>query len=155
MIETNIKFQEEYKRLDKLCKDRFASSEGVSTYIREMENMSDYTYTISKWTTTYRQLKHLRWIRNQLAHEVPINSDICEPGDIEWLQRFYSEMLQGRDCLSLAYKANNCKQASSKTTYVATNTLTKNTDNSAQNIKPQHKQTWWEKIVSKIKSWLS
>ena len=34
-----IEFQEEYKRLDKLCKDIFYSEEGVSEYIRQMEKI--------------------------------------------------------------------------------------------------------------------
>lgn len=36
----SIEFQEEYKRLDRLCKDYLASAEGVSEYIRQMESTS-------------------------------------------------------------------------------------------------------------------
>lgn len=39
MRDLNIEFQEQYKRLDRLCRDMYSSSDsGVSAYIRDMEN---------------------------------------------------------------------------------------------------------------------
>lgn len=60
MIELNVKFQEQYKKLDVLCKDLFSSKEGVSIYIREMK-LTDYQFRkyVYDWETVYKQLKHL------------------------------------------------------------------------------------------------
>ena len=40
MDNKNTVFQEEYKRLDALCRDVFVSRDGVSEYIRQMEVVS-------------------------------------------------------------------------------------------------------------------
>lgn len=73
MLELNIEFQEQYKRLDKLCKDMYSSDEGVSTYIKIMD-ATPYSEqcTVYNWDTVFKQLKHIRWMRNQLAHEISI-----------------------------------------------------------------------------------
>ena len=66
MIELNIEFQEEYKRLDSPCKDIFYSKDGVSEYIRQMESVAfaDRRF-YADWEKDYKLLKHLSWIRNQ------------------------------------------------------------------------------------------
>ena len=69
MIETNIEFQEEYKRLDALCKDIFSSKEGIWEFIRDIESVPwNERRFISSWEPDYKQLNHMRWVRNQLAH---------------------------------------------------------------------------------------
>jgi len=99
----NIKFQEEYKSVDKFIKDAFGSVDGVSEYIRTMErnegNKSDEV-----WKDDYYKLKHMRWIRNQLAHEVSIDSDICEREDLEWLCDFHARLKKGDDSLAKTYR---------------------------------------------------
>ena len=37
MRELNIEFQEQCKRLNKLCREMYSSKEGVSAYIQDME----------------------------------------------------------------------------------------------------------------------
>jgi len=106
----NIKFQEEYKSVDKFIKDAFGTVDGVSEYIRKMErherNKSDKV-----WKDDYYKLKHMRWIRNQLAHEVSIDSDICEREDLEWLCNFHARLKKGDDSLAKASHTNNAKGA--------------------------------------------
>lgn len=99
MYALNLEFQEEYKRLDCLCKDYLSSAEGVSEYIRQMEKMpwSSRRY-VPTWEDDYKKLKHVRWIRNQLAHEVgTLNSDICTEADTDWVQSFHNRIIDGSD----------------------------------------------------------
>lgn len=107
MLTLNVKFQEEYKRLDRLCKDYLSSTEGVSEYIRQMELTPQadrwYVYT---WESDYKQLKHMRWVRNQLAHEVgTLDSDICTEEDLSWVQCFYDRIMDGQDPFTTIRKA--------------------------------------------------
>ena len=102
-----IEFQEEYKRLDHLCKHYFRSSEGVSEYIRQMESttVSD-RYYVDTWENDYKQLKHVRWLRNQLAHEVgTLDSDLCTSEDLAWVKSFYDRIIHGDDPFTVIRKA--------------------------------------------------
>lgn len=106
MSSKNMVFQEEYKRLDALCRDLFASKEGVSEYIRQMESVSytDRRYYFD-WDADYRQLKQLRWMRNQLAHEVgTLEEDFCTDAEIAWLQKFHRRILCVCDPLSVVHR---------------------------------------------------
>ena len=108
----SITFQEEYKRLDKLCKDYLSSDKGVSSYIEQMESTAiqnkRYVYT---WDEDYKQLKHIRWVRNKLAHEVgTLNSDFCTPEDLEWVQTFRHRIIQGTDPFSIVRKAKQAEE---------------------------------------------
>ena len=102
MLEQNIDFQEKYKRLDNLCKDCYNSQDGVSEYIRLMEkSMYEGIRLVKDWELVYKNLKHIRWIRNQLAHEVgTLNSNIVEEEDILFVFGFYKNMLNANDPLS-------------------------------------------------------
>ena len=96
-------FLEEYKRLDALCKDCLRSSEGVSEYIRQMEDTYNtgarYVYT---WESDYKQLKHVRWVRNQLAHTVgAFDSGICTREDLDWVICFHNRIIQQKDPFSV------------------------------------------------------
>lgn len=101
-VRANIAFQEEYKKLDKLCKECYSSTEGVSEYIRCMENESHcLSKYISSWEYDYKMLKHVRWIRNQLAHEVgSLQSDICKQEDLDFVMNFYKRIINGVDPLT-------------------------------------------------------
>lgn len=150
MIGLNVKFQEEYKRLDALCKDIFSSNDGVSRYIYEMENTySQYIRLIFNWDSVYKQLKHLRWIRNQLAHEIgAFEVALCTEDDIEWLTDFYNSILERTDPLAklsqieLQFKKQqiHIKTQSNPDTVIQTN---------------KQKTSLWSKIKEKIKTWLS
>lgn len=108
----NIMFQEEYKKLDKLCKDCFLSIEGVSEYIRQMKNeqyllqglVQSWAYDyklVQSWEYDYKMLKHVRWIRNQLSHEVgALQSDICTQDDLDFVLDFYNKIVNCLDPLA-------------------------------------------------------
>ena len=101
-----IDFQESYKRLDCLCKDLFSSKEGVSEYIRQMECTPwiDRRYD-PRWEDDYKQLKHIRWVRNQLAHEVgTLDDGTCTIDDLNYVQDFYQRILDRTDPFSLIRK---------------------------------------------------
>lgn len=109
----NIEFQEEYKRLDNLCKDCLKSREGVSEYIRQMASTpwSERRYA-NTWEIEYEQLKHIRWIRNQFAHEVgTLDYDICTEDDLEWVQSFYDRIINGSDPFAEIQKARMAEVA--------------------------------------------
>ncbi len=107
MIARNLEFQEEYKKLDALCKDLFSTGEGVSEYIRNMEATPFRLRAASPdWDADFRQLKHLRWIRNRLAHEVGVmDEELCTEEEIEWIRCFYRKILRTSDPLAVAHQA--------------------------------------------------
>ena len=88
-------FFEEYKRLDRICADMYSARRGVSEYIADMESRPiRETYRIITWDHDYKQLKHLRWIRNRIAHESD-TCQICSISDIQDIQNFYNRILSG------------------------------------------------------------
>ena len=100
MRDLNIDFMDLYKRADRFIKDAYSSSEGVSEYIRLMEaSFNRGNANIQGWKSDYDNLKHIRWIRNQLAHEVSYDSDICSESDFEWLEDFYKRLFSSTDPL--------------------------------------------------------
>ena len=98
MRDLNIDFMDLYKRTDRFIKDAYSSSEGVSEYIRLMEaGFNRGNANILGWKSDYDNLKRIRWIRNQLAHEVSYDSDICLLSDYEWLEDFYNRLFSATD----------------------------------------------------------
>ena len=148
MREINVEFQEQYKRLDKLCKDIYSSSKGVSSYIEDMERTPyNERYAVYNWDNFYKQLKQVRWMRNQLAHEINIDTEFCKQADIDWVKNFRESILKGTDPLASAYKAK--QQVAPKKTTFNDRIATKNV------IEKQSRQSLWNRIVSKIKTWFS
>lgn len=140
MRELNIEFQEQYKALDKLCKDLFKSQEGVSTYIREMDvTPMRLRQKVYNWENIYKGLKHIRWMRNQLAHEISIDEDFCEVHDIEFIKRFYSDILHYKDPLAVAFKEKDSTRIKSET--------------KIQN--GTHEKSLWRRIVEAFRNWFS
>lgn len=100
MRDLNIDFMDLYKRTDRFIKDAYSSTEGVSEYIRSMEySFNRGNANIKGWKSDFDNLKHIRWIRNQLAHEVSYDSDICTESDYEWLDDFYKRLFSSTDPL--------------------------------------------------------
>lgn len=105
MTKLEIEFLEEYKRLDKLCQDMLSSLSGVSEYINRMESFyKDGSYYIDDWNESYKTLKHLRWLRNNIVHNVD-ESD-CSLEELETLKYFYRDILMQEDPLARLYKKN-------------------------------------------------
>ena len=101
-----MEFIETYKHLEKLCGEVLGNDRRLSAYIEEMEYTPRGAFYVSGWESDYKNLKHYRWVRNQIAH-VPgcTESNMCQPEDIIWLQDFYDRIMEQSDPLSLYYKA--------------------------------------------------
>lgn len=96
---------DEYKRVDNICRDMFLSQSGISQYIIEMEQNSFYGNSrVPLWDRDYRRLKHVRWLRNQIAHE-SFATD-CSKEDVAWLEEFHNRLLKQQDPLALLSKEN-------------------------------------------------
>ena len=111
MRDLNIDFIDLYKRVDRFIRDAYASLEGVSEYLRQMEQ-NDFKgrSLVPTWATDYNRLKRLRWIRNQLSHEVGYDSDICEEADYIWLEEFRSRLYAASDPMSVLRKNENAEK---------------------------------------------
>lgn len=99
MTALDNKFFEEYKMLDKLCKEIYSAQNGVSEYISDMETqLNAGSEAIPDFEKDYKTLKHLRWVRNQIAH-TPAADAICKKEDFAALKKFYGRILKGEDPL--------------------------------------------------------
>jgi len=100
MDNIEILFFEEYKKLDNLCRDLFKSDRGVSQYIEEME-CTPFTKSriVESWQDDYKMLKHVRWIRNNIAH----NNDYsgCSESDVKFVKIFYQKIINQKDPFSV------------------------------------------------------
>ena len=161
----SIEFQENYKRLDCLCKDSLSSNEGVSEYIRQMESTSwvDRRY-VNSWEDDYKMLKHVRWIRNQLAHEVgTLEAGICQIDDLNYIKDFYNRILNGTDpftCIRKAKEIEQERQTESQLLLKAKK-LGQEKQKAKQSFPPQktdvpnknqQELSFWKKIATKIKN---
>lgn len=97
MQELDNEFFEAYKRLERLCSGIYDCRNGVSQYIADME-CTPYQdrLAVPSWEQSYKTLKHLRWVRNQIAHDSG-QIQICEECDIHDTNGFYDDIMLGRD----------------------------------------------------------
>ena len=105
MKNLNQQFFEEYKKLDKLCKEIYGVNVGITNYIDDMKAVSNYEK--SKVMGFELSLKHLiaaRHLRNQLSHDVgAFDSDLCDEADIKFVKEFREAILNHEDPLSKLY----------------------------------------------------
>lgn len=107
-------FMDSYKRLEKLCGDILGDDRGVSAYIEEMRSIPKGTYCVSGWEDDLKQLKHYRWIRNQISHEPDCTEEnMCSYADAQWISDFYERILNQADPLA---RYNSTLQAHCKST---------------------------------------
>ena len=114
MLNINIVFLEEYKRLDSLLKDFSEGDEaGVTKYINQMDiTPMDKQLLVESWYYDYKALKHLRWVRNKLAHdEGSLDEELCTEDDINWLKGFYQRILDKDDPFSIIEEKSKPKKA--------------------------------------------
>ena len=98
-------FFEAYKRLDKLCSEMYSCQNGVSEYIAQMDRLTyKGQYRVFSWNNDYKMLKHVRRVRNQIAHDSG-SFQISEPDDLDFVQEFRSRIFSGNDPLTLLRKA--------------------------------------------------
>lgn len=106
MIGEIMNFISSYKTLEKLCSDIYGDNHGISTYIDEMQNRPRGSYLVKGWNDDLKQLKHYRWVRNQIVHEPDCSEDnMCDVGDAEWIDTFYSRIMNQTDPLAMYRKA--------------------------------------------------
>ena len=78
---------------------------GITGYIKDMEQEPNGDFYVDGWEKDYLQLKHYRYIRNQIAHEnYAHESDMCSFKDTVWLDEFYQRIIGQTDPLALCYK---------------------------------------------------
>ena len=104
MTYTDNIFFEEYKRLDRLCRDLFSCENGVSEYILQMEENVYKGRIIPSWDYEYKTLKHLRYVRNKIAHD-ETGCEISTEDDLLQVRRFYNNILSQKDPFSLLRQA--------------------------------------------------
>lgn len=87
-----IELLEEFKYVDAICRDMLSAEKGVSTYIEQMDaTPMAVRCRIAAWDDDYRQLKHIRWLRNQIAHSTEYVE--CTQVDLNWLKAFHNRLL--------------------------------------------------------------
>ena len=97
-----------YKRLEKMCSEIYANNHGLSSYIDEMINTPIGSRYVCDWEEDLKQLKHYRWVRNQIVHEPGCTEEnMCKPDDAQWLDNFHSRIMSANDPLALYRKARN------------------------------------------------
>lgn len=105
-VREKMSFIASYKHLEKLCGDMLNDRHGVSAYIDEMLNKPRGTYHVGGWDNDLKQLKHYRWVRNQIVHEPSCTEEnMCHPKDVDWLNDFYNRIMNQTDPLALYRKA--------------------------------------------------
>ena len=115
MTRINDEFMEAFKHLDKICKELFDAEKGVTSYIDEMERITNGPRYVPNWNFVLRRLKDLRHIRNNHSHEIGTSyGDICSPEDVQWLVSFYNDIMNTNDPLALYRKATAPKPRAQK-----------------------------------------
>ena len=110
MRELNIDFLELYKKVDRFIRDAYGSEDGVSEYIRQMEDFYFGAMYVSSWEIDHDMLKRLRWIRNKLSHEIDFNAEILKKTDYEWLKEFSTRLLSVNDPLTVMNRAKEAER---------------------------------------------
>ena len=101
MDDNQIELLDEYKYVDKICREMFGTEKGVTTYIEQLdETPVTVRYWITEWNNEYRQLKHIRWLRNQIVHSTGYVE--CTQSDLDWLKDFHNRLLTQQDLLAKA-----------------------------------------------------
>lgn len=99
-------FMDSYKHLEKLCGEVFDDERKVSAYIDNMLSKPRGSYLVRGWNEDLKQLKHYRWVRNQIVHEPGCSEkNMCEPEDADWIDDFYLRIMNKTDPLALYHKA--------------------------------------------------
>lgn len=128
MSNLNYVFFEEYKSLDKLCKEIYGDDIGVTNYINDMKTASYIEYVgINNWKNDLDQLIRMRHIRNNLAHtEGTLGEQICTQMDIDWIKDFHRRIMKQTDplaVLNLKNKSSNKMQIPNKGSIYVSNSV--------------------------------
>jgi hypothetical protein len=110
MNNLNYLFFDEFKRVDKICKEIYGVSPdkklGVTMYLDDMEAKNfQGTHRVPSWSSDYNHLKKVRNIRNELVHsDISFNYQLCTQDDVDFVRSFYSRLLSQTDPLALLHK---------------------------------------------------
>ena len=105
-------FIDSYKHLEKLCGEVLNDDRRVSAYIDEMLRTPMGSYYVRTWDEDLKNLKHYRWVRNQISHEPDCTEqNMCKPEDELWLDEFYSRIMNQTDPLSQYRRATSPRPA--------------------------------------------
>lgn len=112
-------FFEAYKRLDRLCSDLYGCRNGISQYIEDMDR-APYRerLAVPSWERVYKTLKHLRWVRNQIAHDSG-QIQFCDESDIQYTNAFYDDIVSGHDPLTQLRKYREAHTTTKKSVHHA------------------------------------
>ncbi len=102
MQSIDMEYFSEYKTVERICRDMYGE-DGVKAYIDEMEKCTNREKMfVSNWDNKIKTLKHLKWLRNQIAHDNEAY-EVTEQ-DLADIKAFYTELLTQQDPLALLYK---------------------------------------------------
>lgn len=112
MNNLNYIFFEEFKKLEKLCGEMYGSHNGVTNYIDDMKDVPYSNYRdIPNWEDDLSQLKKMRHIRNNLAHEEgAFTKKVCTKNDIRWIQTFIKRIMNQSDPLAIQHRNQKNKK---------------------------------------------
>lgn len=112
MNNLNYIFFEEFKKLEKLCGEMYGSHNGVTNYIDDMKDVPYSNYRdIPNWEDDLSQLKKMRHIRNNLAHEEgAFAKKVCTKNDIRWIQTFIKRIMNQSDPLAIQHRNQKNKK---------------------------------------------
>lgn len=116
MNELESDFLEQYKRVDRICKDKLSSEKGLSQYIQELQENGRYNKEC-------RALLHLRSIRNRIVHES--GNSGCSENDLKILDDFYCDLISMQDSLTEIYGQKRKSENDGKTQSFSGNYQTK------------------------------
>jgi hypothetical protein len=105
-------FLDSYKRLERLCRDVMDDDRRVSAYIDEMIRLTDGSGRVSGWDRDLKQLKHYRWVRNQIVHDPDCSEEnMCGPEDVRWIEDFHARIMNQTDPLALYRRAVQARES--------------------------------------------
>ncbi len=114
MLDSDSKYIDEYKRVDKICSDMLGDPCGITAYIELMKKAAISGEDLpGSWSTAIKTLVHLRHIRNSIAHDTsPVS---CTKNDLNSLKAFGRALSEGRDPISClnSYKKQTQRRRSS------------------------------------------
>lgn len=114
MLDSDSKYIDEYKRVDKICSDILGDPCGITAYIELMKKAVISGEDLpGSWSTAIKTLVHLRHIRNSIAHDTsPVS---CTKNDLNSLKAFGRALSEGRDPISClnSYKKQTQRRRSS------------------------------------------
>ena len=138
MGQISMMFFEKFKDLEKVCNEIYGKTGGVTEYISEMEKTSQYdSERIPGWSVDLKELKRVRHIRNNMAHEGSFDSAECTEEDVAFLDSFHNRIFKAEDPLALKRKLKKFNQVAKKSAVLSqTETRNTNTVNSHFVVRP-------------------